>query len=142
MLRDTNNLTNKQINGLIATKIMGCIPTSGNWWMPDGKWNKWNCSIEEADAWTFEVNDRGVEYNGKKYNSHSVVRWEPHKDLNICFEVEKQIALIGMEKHYIAYLKQEIALDNISSDNYEFLCLHASAKQRALAMVDLINNHM
>lgn len=120
---------NTQMDNILALKIMRYIPTTVNWWNePDG----FNCTVEKAWQWTYESkNDRGVEYNGKRYYSKNKFNWNPSKDMNICYEVEERVKELGLQEQYTQALQVLVG-------NNLYNLVHATPVQRCRAMISLI----
>jgi len=88
-INDFSKKSSKEINAIVATKIMQWIPTRGNWWMPSGEFN---CSPEKAEAWTFE-SEVGVLHEGKKYQSYSI--FDPQRSIEDAFKVVNKMVEKG-----------------------------------------------
>ena len=88
-----NMAPGREMDRLIATKVMGWIPCEINWWLEP---KRWNCLIEKADEWVFETEKYGVEHEGRKYQAIPSARWNPSKDISDAWEVVEKLKSKGL----------------------------------------------
>ena len=82
----------RELDALVAEKVMGWIPSWGNWWMAG--YGEMNCSLDKATEWSFEA-EKGVEYRGKKYQSIPLHRWCPSTDISAAWEIVEKMREVG-----------------------------------------------
>ena len=126
-------ISDYELNGLIAIKIMGYIPAKGMWWL-DGEGNQLNCSIDKATEWVYEY-EGGLTYEGKQYCSHVRYNWEPTKNMKTCYQVEEEICLLGLQDEYINNLISIVTKDDREFEKSIYELVHASPRKRCEAML-------
>lgn len=80
----------RELDCLVALKVMNYIPASHNWWLPKG--GKFNCSIEEASEWLSEK-ECGIEWSGKKYQGIPIYMFNPSSNIETAWKVVKRLNL-------------------------------------------------
>ena len=121
--------TDEELNALnrhMAVKVMRWTPVKGDYWNNAVIPGRFNCAVQEADAWAYEY-DGGVAVGtkGKQYCSTETYNWMPATRADDALKVEERIL-----SHFVS-----IEIRKLAQESYRVSVLKRSvtASTRALA---------
>jgi hypothetical protein len=77
-----------QIDALVAVKVLGWTPVTGDWWPHAVNSGQFNCPLDKADGFAHVYSEGGLLMpDGKTYCSKKAYNWRPSERIEDAWEV-------------------------------------------------------